>query len=415
MTLICNILLSVLAVGLLVPVAIVCVECVAALMPRRRSGTQPPAARPRVAVLVPAHDEETGVASTIAALRPQLLDGDRLLVVADNCTDATARVARAAGADVIERNDPLRRGKGYALDFGLNALAADPPDVVVMIDADCHTGPGAVNTLARAAASTGRPVQATNLLEQPSESGSRDCLSALAFTMKNLVRPRGLHRLGLPCMLTGTGMAFPWSVVRQAPLASGNIVEDMQLGIHLAMRGFTTVHCSEARVTGRLPQNSSAASKQRTRWEHGHLQTLLHEVPRLAAAGLRRRSLALVALAADLSVPPLSLLALLMTGGTTLAAAAAACGLWMLPAILLSAGAVLLLGSILTVWAVFARNTLPLGRLLAVPLYMAWKIPIYLSFIVRREKAWVRTERDSAIERKPAAPHEEHHCAESID
>jgi len=413
-TLICNILLVISTVALVVPVAIVCIECVAALMPRRRFAANASAPRPRVAVLIPAHDEGAGIAPTIVALRPQLLPGDRLLVVADNCTDATARIARAAGADVIERRDPVRRGKGYALDFGLHALAGDPPDVLVIIDADCHAEPGAIGTLAHAASASGRPVQATYLLEQPPYPSSRDCLSALAFTIKNRVRPRGLRRLGLPCLLTGTGMAFPWHAIRHAPLASGNIVEDMQLGIDLATRGLAPVHCDEARVTGRLPKNASAACRQRTRWEHGHLQTLLGQVPPLMAAGLRRRSLALIALASELSVPPLSLLALLMAGGTAAATAAAACGLWKLPAILLATGSALLLSSIVAAWAAFARNTLPIGRLLAVPLYVAWKIPIYLNFIVRREKDWVRTERESVPEQQPAML-EDHHYAESVD
>jgi len=208
-------------------------------------------------------------------------------------------------------------------------------------------------------------------------------------------------------------MAFPWHVIRRAPLASGNIVEDMQLGIDLAARGLAPIHCDEARVSGRLPKNESAASAQRTRWEHGHLQTLLGQVPRLIAAGLRRRSIALIALAAELSVPPLSLLVMLMSGAIAIAGVAAVCGLWMLPAVMLASGSALLLGSIVAGWAAFARKTLPLGRLLAAPLYIAWKIPIYLNFIVRREKAWVRTEREAAPEPQPAMQ-EEPDYAESI-
>src|SRR5438105_1471528 len=97
--------------------AVLTVEALAALLPRRR---RPAAAacRPRCAVLVPAHDEEAGVGRTLEAVRAQLAPGDRVLVVADNCADRTAAVAAAAGADVAERRDPARRGKGYALDFG---------------------------------------------------------------------------------------------------------------------------------------------------------------------------------------------------------------------------------------------------------------------------------------------------------
>ena len=79
----------------------------------------------------------------------QLEPGDRLLVVADNCTDHTAAVARAAGAEVLERRDAERRGKGYALAAGVDTLRAGPPDVVVIVDADCRPAAGAIDRLVR--------------------------------------------------------------------------------------------------------------------------------------------------------------------------------------------------------------------------------------------------------------------------
>src|SRR5437762_2498433 len=77
--------------------------------------------------------------------------GDRVLVVADNCTDATAAVAREHGVDVVDRFDETRRGKGFALDFGLRALdeISSAPPIVVMLDADCMLAPGALDALAR--------------------------------------------------------------------------------------------------------------------------------------------------------------------------------------------------------------------------------------------------------------------------
>ena len=74
---------------------------------------------------------------------------DRVLVVADNCDDHTAELARRAGAEVFVRIDPDHRGKGYAMQFGLQALRANPPDVIVVIDADCLTETDAIDTLAR--------------------------------------------------------------------------------------------------------------------------------------------------------------------------------------------------------------------------------------------------------------------------
>src|SRR5205085_1095717 len=118
---------------------------------------------------------------TLAALRPQLEAGDRVLVVADNCSDRTAEAARRAAATVVERHDPERRGKGFALDFGVRALDADPPNVVIVLDADCLAADGAVGRLVRAVASTGRPAQAAYVLVGSAGDGARERLSAFAF------------------------------------------------------------------------------------------------------------------------------------------------------------------------------------------------------------------------------------------
>ena len=149
-------------------------------------------------------------------------------------------------ATVVERHDPARRGKGFALDHGVRFLEQDPPDVVVIVDADCVVQEGALVRLVYEAAATGRPIQAAYLMAPPAGAGYREQVSAFAFRYKNLIRPLGLRRLGLPCLLTGTGMAFPWPLLRDAVLADGNIVEDMQLGLDLAAAGRPPRFCPEA-------------------------------------------------------------------------------------------------------------------------------------------------------------------------
>jgi len=80
-------------------------------------------------------------------------------------------------------------------------------------------------------------------MEQPPNPTPKDSISALAFLVKNLVRPSGLKQLGFPSLLTGIGMAFPWSIIRSVSLASDNIVEDMQMSLDLAIAGHPTVFC----------------------------------------------------------------------------------------------------------------------------------------------------------------------------
>src|SRR5215213_9956494 len=132
-------LLTVVTGLLAVPVAVLCFEVTAAIaFSRRREGIPlHNIKRPRLAVLVPAHNESAGLLPTLNDLKAQLRTGERLIVVADNCQDDTADLAAAAGAEVLERHDLTRHGKGYALDWGIQHLRGDPPDVLVIIDADC--------------------------------------------------------------------------------------------------------------------------------------------------------------------------------------------------------------------------------------------------------------------------------------
>lgn len=395
MLLFVDIVLFVIALGLFIPIAVLFIECSAAFLPTRGETWDTGVPRPRVAVLLPAHNEASCISATIETLLPQLTDQDRLVVIADNCSDETAEIARGFGATVIERIDPVRRGKGYALDYGLRFIEADPPAVVVMADADCIVHQGAIDRIARLADAVSRPIQSIYLMERPANPGPNDAVSALAFMVKNVVRPRGLDRLGQPCLLYGTAMAFPWSVIAHAPLANSNIVEDMQLAVDLAIAGHPSVFCEEAKVTGRLPQQKSAAKSQRVRWEHGHLKTLLTQVPQLLKASLGQRRFDLLAIALDLCIPPLSLLVMMwaaVMGGALLAGALGAS--W-IPAIFLAIQGLLILISIIGAWAKFGRADLPARTLLAVPFYILWKIPLYFAFLVRPQTKWIRTERDT--------------------
>jgi cellulose synthase/poly-beta-1,6-N-acetylglucosamine synthase-like glycosyltransferase len=381
------------AVLVTVPFAVLAVEALASLLPTRRPRTT--GNRPPCAVLIPAHNEAAGIMATVRNVRDQLVPGDRILVVADNCSDATATIAIEAGAEAIERTDPERRGKGFALDFGLRRLEKFPPEVVVIVDADCLLGTGALDCLVRQAAGTGRPAQGIYLIGTGREVDPRRRLSAFAVLLKNEIRPRGLDRLGMPCLLTGTGMAFPWSVVGAANLGTGDIVEDMKLGADLALAGYLPRLCPAARLSGAAAPDRGAAVKQRTRWEHGHVHTILTQSPRLLAAGLMRARTGLVGLGLELAVPPLSLLIVgwLFLFVVCLIWWQLADGSWA-PWVTLVGAAVLSGGAVFLGWVKFGRGMLPPTTLLAAPLYVAWKLPIYLKMLVAREKAWNRTERN---------------------
>jgi cellulose synthase/poly-beta-1,6-N-acetylglucosamine synthase-like glycosyltransferase len=393
MILLLDIVLTTVAAILAIPALILFAEIMFAFG-YRRGAAQPAGLRPRVAVLMPAHDEATGIGQSLQNLRPQLLPADRLVVIADNCADDTARIAAAAGAEVTERRDPSKRGKGYALDFGVRHLEHDPPEVVIVVDADCDVSAGSIDRLARDCQARARPVQGLYLIRAAAGAGTRTRIAAFASLVKNKVRPTGLLALGLPCTLMGTGMAFPWACIRAAPLATGHIVEDMQLGFDLARRGELAHFCPDVLVTSYFPQTEEGLRSQRTRWEHGHLGIILGAAPRLLLAGLLKSDVRIMALALDQMVPPLALFVMLAALNVVLDGAFALLSGRVAPFALASVSLALVAVSVVLAWIRYGQHIVSLYALASAPLYALWKVPIYIGFLLSRQLDWVRSKRD---------------------
>jgi cellulose synthase/poly-beta-1,6-N-acetylglucosamine synthase-like glycosyltransferase len=376
-------------------VAVLLLEVVVAItLPPRKRSSWSELVRQRIAVLVPAHNESTGILATIEDIRAQLVAGDRLIVVADNCTDDTAAVAAAAGVEVIERHDLTRIGKGYALDWGLQRLRIDPPQIVIMIDADCRLSDGAIGRLAAGCAATGRPLQALYLMTSPDQVRINCQVAEFAWRVKNWVRPLGLRALGLPCQLVGSGMAFPWDVIRSANLASGQIVEDLKLGLDLAAVGHPPIFCPSAVVTSQFPGSAEGARTQRQRWEHGHIGLILTLVPRLIGRALVHRNWGLLALALDLAVPPLALLGLLLAGSVIVTGLATLLGLSSIALIISATSFAAFALAAFLCWLTHGRDLLPPAALLAVMPYVLGKFGLYGRLLSRRrESHWIRTDR----------------------
>lgn len=388
-------IILIVSVGLLsVPVVVFVAEVVTAFIADTSPSTPVTINRPSICVLVPAHNESEGIAPTLADIRSQLQPGDRLLVVADNCSDGTAAVAEAAHAEVIERAEPGRIGKGFALDFGVKHLGADPPAIVIVIDADCRLGAGTLDRLAAGCAASKRPVQALDLMTAPDSASVNFQVAEFAWRVKNCARPLGLKALGLPCHLMGTGMAFPWDVIRDADLASGAIVEDLKLSLNLAAKGKPALFCPTASVTSRFPASVEGAQKQRRRWETGHVKMIVATVPSYFFTAIMQGNWRLLALTLDLAVPPLSLLAALLAGAFLATAIAAFVGS-SLAAIAIVASCILAFGlSVFLAWLKWGRAVLPTSSVAAIPSYALAKLPLYRDALLRKEDSqWIRAER----------------------
>ena len=368
------------------------IEVLAGLPGLRTAHSEPREAS--AVIVVPAHDEAEVIGETLRLLKGSLSPGMSVLVVADNCTDSTAEAARAMSVDVLERYDTERRGKGFALAFVADHLRSDPPDIFVVMDADCAIDQPSLQALVESAHASRGPAQAVNLLRPDRSAPPLVQLSNFAFVLKNLVRQRGLQRLAGRVHLTGTGMAMPFGLFHISGDTRSSIVEDLALGLDLADAGHPPRLIANAFVwSGSASEQGTLV--QRRRWEGGFLATSLRQGPKEAWHGLVRGKPRAVLAGLDLMVPPLALFAVLNVAALLLAAAlvfASGAAWW--PVIVQFVLLALALVAVLVAWAREGRDFISLGVLARLPLYVLWKVPMYLGLARRgTPKEWLRTGR----------------------
>lgn len=389
-----HVILSVVALGLSVLVFVLLVEVIASFAWFQRKPGVNVSPSSTFAVVIPAHDEAGTIEHTLAAVLDQIGGPGHVLVVADNCTDDTAAVASAAGVEVIVRQEPDRRGKGYALGFAVRHLTERMPQVVVFLDADCIPAAGAIEHLVSACERFQRPIQARyELVAPPRNAGPLARVGAFAWRVKNVVRPTGLANLGLPCQLMGSGMAFPSSAMDRIDLETGHLVEDMVFGLDLAAAGMAPRFLPGASVQSELPPTSEGQTAQRTRWETGHLRVIAGLLPRLVSQAVLKRNIHLFALALDAAVPPLALMSLLLMGMVVLSGLMALVGGPPFALLMTLAAGIAATVAVAAAWLIAGKDLLSAGELFMLPGYVAAKIPLYVRALSGSKIPWVRSKR----------------------
>jgi 1,2-diacylglycerol 3-beta-glucosyltransferase len=379
-----------------------------ALLAAARDSIRNPAAAPeagkgaplRLAVLIPAHDEEGGIAATLESLAAceYPVDARRIVVIADNCSDGTAASSSQAGAEVWERANPSQRGKGFALIWALERLfAEDSFDAVVMVDADCVVSPNMLSAIDRRLRSGASAVQVDYVAGNPEDSH----VSALrfgAFALADTVRFLGKQRLGLSCGLVGTGMGFTRDLLQKAPWTATGLVEDGEYHLRLVLAGERAEFIPEASVSQAVPTSMRASSEQQARWERGRLQLIRRWSPRLLASGLARRDLVRVHAGLECLLPPQSLIAAGNLGSLLAGLLLGYRRLLALSALSLAAQLTFVLAGLRLV-----RAPAHVYRaLLLAPALIAAKMGLYARFLVGRgPTAWTRTEREASPEPHP--------------
>ena len=357
----------------------------------RAGGQSSPAS---AVIVVPAHDEAAVIGQTLQSLTEALGPNMQVLVVADNCTDSTAALARAAGVDVVERHDLERRGKGFALAFAADHLRPNPPEIFVVMDADCSTDPPSLRALVDAAYASAGPAQSVNLLRPDRRASPLVQLSNFAFVLKNLVRQRGLQKLAGRVHLTGTGMAMPFELFHVSGDTRASIVEDLALGLDLADAGHPPMLVGNAFVwSGSASEQGTLV--QRRRWEGGFLSTALRQGPKEVWHGLIRGNPRAILTGLDLMIPPLALFAVLNLAALLISAALVLVfgGAWW-PVVAQLVLLVLAMFAVFVAWVREGREFISFGVLARLPLYVIWKLPMYLGLARRgTPKEWLRTGR----------------------
>ena len=343
----------------------------------------------RLAVVVPAHNEETLIARTVRSLKAA--DGAApIYVVAHNCSDSTAKAAAGAGAQVVQLNNPELRGKGAALRHGFAAALSGGANALLVVDADTLVSQNLIRTTEKLLAQGANATQCRYELEllDPASARPMARLRALAFRGMNVLRPRGRAGLGFSTGLFGNGFAISASLLERVPFNVDSIAEDVEYHTRLVEQGVPVYWIGEASVYAHSPASSHAQATQEARWEGGRLGIASRATGKLLRALLRGKWRVLETLA-DVWSLPLSrgILALLLTiflPVPWLHVFALACAAITLVYVLLTA----LLGQ------TPARDLLILA---AAPVYLAWKALI-TPLVLRQSRSraeWSRTKREA--------------------
>jgi len=370
------------------PMLYLAATTLAALLPRPAAPDGP---RPRrIAIIIPAHNEHLLIEDTVRSAMKLAYPSEAfcVLVIADNCTDDTAALARSAGARVLERQG--NPGKGQGLNDALRLLLAEDWDGFLVLDADSHLHPQTLQALDGALAAGAAAVQIRYGVANPNDS-IRTRAMELSTASFNALRPRGKAALGLSAGINGNGFCLTRETVRRVPYLAHSIVEDIEYHMLLLRSGLRVAFLDQVWVKAQMPVGGRGAQVQRVRWERGRMITIKNYAPQLWRDFLAGHRHALDGLI-DVLMPPVSLLFLLLLPALTLG------GFWA-RSLALAGYAILAFHYLLAAWRYgnLASAFLLVGY---IPWYVCWKTWIVLrSLVTERQLPWIRTDRH-----KPNAP-----------
>jgi cellulose synthase/poly-beta-1,6-N-acetylglucosamine synthase-like glycosyltransferase len=348
----------------------------------------------RFAILVPAHNEGAGITRTRDDLQTcdYAPDHRKIFVIADNCTDDTATIARASGCAVFERQDTELRGKGHALQWLLTSQREELAtfDVVVIVDADMYVDSCFLKAMDCVFTEPDITTAQSRYTSANPDASWLAALGFLALAVANHVRPAGRTFLGGSAGLKGSGMAFRSSLILETGWPSTSLAEDLEFGKVLALRGIRTFYAPKAIVTSDFASRMDQTRVQQARWEGGRLQVTRAYLPVLWKRLLRSPSRLVADELLDLLIPPLSILVCLLLVALALSMIAGTGLLWIHVIALLGVVAAVVTGLL---------QLRPPPRtylyLFLAPAFLIFKVALVLKLVFTRSSGrWTRTPRD---------------------
>ena len=244
--------------------------------------------------IIPAHHEAGVVANLIESLKNQEYDKDLLdiYVIADNCTDDTAEVARKAGAIVYERFDETKKTKGFALQWFLNKKVEDGSDydAFCVFDADNIVMPDFIEQMNKKLCQGEEIVQGYRDIKNPTDSWVSAGYAIFYWTMNRFYH-LARYNVGLSPLINGTGFMVKMDIVRQEGWNTKTLTEDIEFSLKSIAKGRRLGWAVDAKVYDEQPIGFKQSWSQRSRWTVGHLQCVKYYTMDLLKGVVKNRTL----------------------------------------------------------------------------------------------------------------------------
>jgi cellulose synthase/poly-beta-1,6-N-acetylglucosamine synthase-like glycosyltransferase len=357
-------------------------------------------------MVIPAHNEEIVIANLIESLNN--LDYDKELydvyVIADNCTDKTAKIAEEHGAKVYERHDEKRKTKGYALNWFLDKVLKEnlDYDAFCVFDADNVVDSNFLNAMNKKLCQGETVVQGYKDIKNPTDSWISSGYALFYWTQHKFYH-LARYNIGLSPLMNGTGFMVKFDVIKDTGWNTKTLTEDVEFSLLNIAKGNNLGWAVDAIVYDEQPTTFSQSWNQRTRWSKGHVQIFKYYIKDLAKGVAKNKTVASFdGLVYILCIPVFIISVLLMVVNFIM---------WLMQAMTFGKMITYLLGMLLLGYGVLAFSaiiTLLLEKkpiktmikgVLTYPFFMAtWSIINFVVFFgIKKNVKWDKIEHNKSV------------------